>query len=67
VAFKIMESCSAIKKWNNALRSNIDEPRDSHTKWSKPNRETQETYDSAFMGIILKNELIHKTEIDPQT
>ena len=49
-----MESCSAIKKWNNALCSNIDEPRNYHTKWSKPNRETQETDDPAFMWIIFK-------------
>ena len=27
------------KEWNDAICSNIDEPRDCHTKWSKPDRE----------------------------
>ena len=32
-----MEYYSANKKeWNNAIYSNIDGPRDDHTKWSKP-------------------------------
>ena len=32
---------TAIKKeWNNAICSNMDEPRYYHTKWSKPERET---------------------------
>ena len=29
---------SAIKKWNNVIFSNIDGPRDYHTKWSKLER-----------------------------
>ena len=28
-----MEYYSAIKKWNNATWSNMDGPRDYHTKW----------------------------------
>ena len=34
-----MEYYSAIKKWDNAICSNIDGPRDYHTKWSKSERE----------------------------
>ena len=30
-----MEYYSAIKKQNNAICSNMDEPRDCHTEWSK--------------------------------
>ena len=31
-----MEYYSAIKKeWNDAIYSNMDGPRDDHTKWSK--------------------------------
>ena len=29
------------KGWNNAICSNMDGPRDDHTKWSKPERERQ--------------------------
>ena len=42
-----MECYSAIKKeWNNAVCSNIDIPRDYHTKWSKSERERQIPYDT---------------------
>ena len=35
-----MEYYSAIKKeWNNAICSNMDESRDYHTKWSKPDKD----------------------------
>ena len=35
-----MEYYSTIKKeWNNAICSNMDGPRDYHTKWSKSDRE----------------------------
>ena len=27
------------KEWNNAISSNMDRPRDYHTKWNKGNRE----------------------------
>ena len=66
-----MEYYSAIKKeWNNAICSNMDEPGDYHTKWSKSHRERQISYDITYMWILKKNytnELIYKTEIDPQT
>lgn len=39
------EYYSAIKKeWNNAIHSNTDATRDSHTKWSKSEREKQIPY-----------------------
>ena len=44
--------------------------RDYHTKWTKPDRETQISHDIAYMWNLKKkdtNELIYKTEIDPQT
>ena len=41
-----MEYYSSIKKeWNNAICSNLDEPRDYHTKWNKSDRERQISYD----------------------
>ena len=27
------------KEWNNAICSNMDGPRDYHTKWSKPDKD----------------------------
>ena len=27
------------KEWNNAICSNMDRPRDHHTKWSKPDKD----------------------------
>ena len=33
-----MEYYSAIKKWNNAICSNMDGPRDHHTNWSKSDK-----------------------------
>ena len=44
-----MEYYSAIKKWNIAICSNMDGPRDYHTKWSKPDRERQISYDITYM------------------
>ena len=58
------------KEWNNAICSNMNGPRDHHTKWSKPDKERPISY-IAYMWNLKKkkdtNELIHKTEIDPQT
>ena len=52
----------------------MDRPRDGNTKWSKPDRERQISYDRAYMWNLKKNyissyakELIYKIEIDPQT
>ena len=45
---------SAIKKWNNAICSNMDGPRNYHTKWSKSDRERQISYDITYMGNLKK-------------
>ena len=65
-----VEYYSAIKKeWNNAICSNMDRPRDYHTKWSKSHRERQMSYDITYMWILKNdtNELIYKTETVSQT
>ena len=52
------------KGWNHAICSNMDRPRDDHTKWSKSDRERQ-IYDITYMWNLIKNdtnELIHKIE-----
>ena len=56
------------KKRNNAICSNVDGPRDYHTKWSKSDRERQ-IYDITYMWNLKNstNELIYKTETDLQT
>ena len=41
---------------NNAICSNIDRPRDCHTKWSKSEREWQIPYDIFYKwNLFLKN------------
>ena len=65
-----MEYYSAIKKgWNNAIGSNMDGPRDYHTKWSQSERERQILYDITYMWNLQygTSELIYKTETDSQT
>ena len=43
------------KEWNTAIFSNMDGPRDDHTKWSKSERERQIPYDITHMwNLILK-------------
>ena len=63
-----VENHSAIKK-NNAICSNMDGPRDYHTKWSKSERERQIPYDITYMWNLKydTNALIYKTETDSQT
>ena len=62
-------SLSHKKEWNNAICSNMDGPRDYHTKWSKSERESQITYESTYMWNLKydTNERIYKTETDSQT
>ena len=43
--------------------SNMDEPRDYHTEWSKSDRERQISYDNTTCGI----KWTYKTETDAQT
>ena len=47
----------------------MDGPRDYHTKWSKSDRERQISCDNTYMWNVKNdtNELMYKTEIDPQT
>ena len=54
------------KEWNNDICSNMDGPRDSHTKWSKSDGERQISYDITYMWNLKKdtNEYFYKTEID---
>ena len=55
------------KEWNNAISSNMDGPRDYHTKWNESERGRQTPYDIAYMWNLKydTNELIY--EIDLQT
>ena len=57
------------KQQNNAICSNMDGPRDYHTKWSKSKRERQIPYDITHMWNLKydTNELIYETETDSQT
>ena len=56
------------KEWNIAMCSNMDEPRDYHTKWSKSEKERQILYDITYMWNLKNNtnESIYKTETDSQ-
>ena len=48
----------------------MDGPRDCQTEWSKSDIESEISYDITYMQNPKKydtNELIYKTEIDPQT
>ena len=46
----MMKYYSAIKnKWNNAICSNKDGPRDDHTKWCKSDRERQISYNITYV------------------
>ena len=56
-------------EWNNAMCSNMNGPRDYHTKWSKPDRERQISYDITYMWNLKYDteELIYETETDSQT
>ena len=57
------------KEWNNAICSNMDGPRDYHTKWSQSERERQIPYDITYMWNLKydTNELIWETETGSQT
>ena len=43
------------KGWNNAICTTMDGPRDSHTQWSKSDRERQTSYDITYMWDLKKN------------
>ena len=42
------------KEWNNAICSNVDGPRNQHTKWSKSQTEGQISYDTTYMWNVKK-------------
>ena len=58
-----MEYYSAMKN-NNAICSNVDGTRDSHTEWSKSERERQILYDITYICnlIYCTNEPFHRKE-----
>ena len=60
---------SPPKEWNNAIDSNMDGTRASHTKWNKPERERQKSYDISYMWNLKygTNEPISERETDLQT
>ena len=58
-----MEYYTATKKeWNNAICSNIDATRDSHTKWSKSERERQIPYDITYIWNLIYRQMNLSTE-----
>ena len=64
-----MEYFSTIKKWNNAICSNMDGPRNYPTEWIRSEGERQISYDITYMWNLKyhTNETIYKTETDLQT
>ena len=54
------------QKWNDTIPSNMDGPRDYHTKWSKGDRERQIPCDITYMWNLKygTNEHIYKKETD---
>ena len=56
------------KECNNVICSNMDEPRNYHTKWSKLDREMWISYDIAYIWTLKNNtrECIFKIETDSQ-
>ena len=41
------------KEWNNVICSNMDAPRDDHTKWSQSDRERQISYITHTCNLII--------------
>ena len=55
------------KEWDNDICSNMDGPRDYHTKWIKSERERQILYITYMWNLKYdRNELIYETETDSQ-
>ena len=55
-------------KWNNAIFSDVDGPRDCQTEWCIPQTESDKYMISLICGILKNgtNELIYKKEIESQ-
>ena len=45
---------SHTKEWDNAIYSNMDEPRDCHTEQGKSDRERKISYDITYMYVESK-------------
>ena len=54
-------------EWNCAICSNIDGPKDYHTKWSKSERDIQISYDIPYMWNLKYDTNEPETETDSQT
>ena len=63
----IMEYYSAIKKNETAICSNMDGPRDYHTKWSKSERQIPDDITYMWNLKYNTNEHIYETETESQT
>ena len=46
---------SHTKEWNNAICSNMNGPRDYHTKWSQSERERQIPHDTTYVWNLKYN------------
>ena len=51
-----IEYYSAIKKWNNAIYSNMDGTRDCHTDWSKSDWEGEISYAILYIWNLKSND-----------
>ena len=56
------------KEWNNTICTNMNRPRDYHTKWNKPDKDKYPRI-SLMCGTLKSdtNKFIYKTETDSQT
>ena len=55
------------KEWNNAICSNVDGPRDYHTKWSLLDNEKKTWYYLYLEHKNDTNKIIWRTEVDTET
>ena len=58
------------KEWDNAICSNMNEPRECYTEWSKSDREGELLYDIPYVWNLRRNdtnEFTYKTERYSQT
>ena len=58
---------SRKEEWNNAIGSNMEGPRDYHTKYSKSEKRNTTHHLYVESKKVDTNELSYKTETDPQT
>ena len=60
----MMDYYSVMNEWNYAIYSNMDGPRDYHTKWSNSEREKQIPFDITYIWNLKYgiNEFIYERE-----